>query len=305
MILEVILIMTLISSIFGCGNKANGGSPDTVELPPAFVPEIPEAPGELIGVTMEYSAGSMVWGTEFDIDLTESEMVSCAYWDHEGDMSQMTTKEHVPVTEEQWADVKKAVMDLWGSWEEIPENVLNKKPDPNIQVLDGGGYNRWWLTWKTEDGTQKIRYYYPSDRRAATLNDILMEIADPKGREIRWYDPPYLRGVYYYDEKTGFSFQCKPNDEDESDYRLIVYMNGIGGEGRIDDNTGKEFWDKARPAFEWLDPSRYEDGSYNDRIALSLYYSDGTQKTIKPDKKSVDIIESYLKTLSQEYMDNN
>ena len=107
-ILEVILVMTLISSVFGCGNKAPQGTADPAGLPPAFTPELPEIPGELIGVTKEYSAGSMEWGTEFDIDINAEEIVSCAYWDREGDMSEMTRKEHVPITEAQWTDVKKA-----------------------------------------------------------------------------------------------------------------------------------------------------------------------------------------------------
>lgn len=296
--------MTLISSIFGCGKTTEKDAIDSRELPPAFIPELPEVPGELIGVTREYSAGSMVWGTEFDIDIDPDEIISCAFWDHEGNMSEITRKEHVPITEAQWADVEKAVMDLWGSWEVIPESVLNKKPDPNIQVLDGGGYERWWLTWKTADGTEKIRYYNPSDRRVVTLNEILQELADPKGREISWYEPPYANGAYYRNEKSGFSFQCNRLDDEGRDYRLIVYFNGIGGDS-IDDKVGVEIWEKVWPAFAWIDMSKFEDGSYNDKIALSLYYSDGSQKTIKLDKKSADIIEPYLKSLALEYADNN
>ena len=302
-ILEVILVMTLISSVFGCGNKTPQGTADPAGLPPAFTPELPEIPGELIGVTKEYSAGSMEWGTEFDIDINAEEIVSCAYWDREGDMSEMTRKEHVPITEAQWTDVKKAVMDLWGSWEVIPESVLNKKPDPNIQVLDGGGYDRWWLTWKTADGTEKIRYYGPSDRRIVTLDEILREIADPKGRKIEWYDPPYANGAYYRNDKSGFSFQCSRWDEGDNGYRLIVYFEGIGGYS-IDGHAEDAFWEKVWPAFAWLDVSKFQDGSYNDKIALSLYYSDGSQKTLKLDKSSADIIEPYLRSLAKEYAEN-
>ena len=303
MILEVILIITLISSVFGCGKKTPQGSADPAGLPPAFIPELPEVPGELIGVTKEYSAGSMEWGTEFDIDINAEEIISCAYWDHEGNMSEITRKEHVPVTETQWADVEKAVMDLWGKWEVIPESVLNKKPDPNIQVLDGGGYERWWLTWKTAEGTEKVRYYGPSDRRILTLDEVLREIADPKGRKIEWYDPPYANGAYYRNEKSGFSFQCSRWAEGDNGYRLIVYFEGIGGDS-IDDHAGDEIWEKVWPAFAWLDTSQFEDGSYNDKIALSLYYSDGSQKTLKLDKSSADIIEPYLRSLAKEYEEN-
>lgn len=302
-ILEVILIMTLISSVFGCGNKTKQENPDPKDLPPAFVPEVPEAPGELVGVTKEYSAGSMEWGTEFSIYINPEEIVSCAYWDHEGDMSEMTRKEHVPITEEQWADVKKAVMDLWGSWEVMPESVINQKPDPDIQALDGGGYDRWWLTWKTADGTEKIRYYNPSDRRVLTLDEVLRETADPKGRKIEWYDPPYAYGAYYRNEKSGFSFQCTHRNEGEKDYRLIVYFEGIGGES-VDCRADAAIWEKVWPAFAWLDPGEFEDESYNDEISLSLYYSDGSQETLKLDKSSADIIEPYLRSLAKEYAEN-
>ena len=83
----------------------------------------------------------------------------------------------------------------------------------------------------------------------------------------------------------------------------FVVLNGFKGD-KIDEHVGDEVWDQAKPAFEWLNVDSYEDGSYDNKIHLSLYYSDGAQKTIKIDKKTAEIIEPYLKKLSQDYMDN-
>lgn len=298
--MEVILIMTLTSSLFSCGNTKPADTNGPAELPPAFEPVLPELPGKLVGITREYSAGSMEWGTEFDIDVNPGEIVSCAYWDSDHYGNEMIRKEHVPITEKQWNDLEKSVLDLWGQWEEIPESVLNQKPPQDMQILDGGDYERWWLTWETENGTEKIRYYTPSDRRILTVIDLLRETAEPKGREIQWHEPPYVNGAYYTNNKNEFSFQCSRWDKGENGYRLIVYFEGIGGD-KVDEHTGDEIWEKVWPAFAWLDVSKFEGGTYNDKIALSLYYSDGTQKTLKLDKKTADIIEPYLRKVAKDY----
>ena len=294
--------MALVSSLFGCGKTKPTDTSEPIEMPPAYVKEIPETPGKLVGIKREYSGGSMEWGTEFDIDINPNEIVSCAYWDHDSHKNEITRKEHVPITEEQWADIEKSVLDLWGEWEVIPESVLNSKPDPDIQILDGGDYERWWLSWETEEGTETYRYYSPGDRRILTVIELLREAAEPKGRKIEWYDPPGITGAYYSNDKSGFSFQCTPWDKKNNGYRLIVYFNGFAGD-RIDDHVADDVWEQALPAFAWLDVKKFEDGSHNDKISLSLYYSDGSQKSLKLDKKSADIIEPYLRQLSLKYLE--
>lgn len=301
----VILMMSLLAGLFGCDrtSKEPLDTSDLGELPPAFIKETPETPGKLVGITYEYSAGSMVWGTEFNIDLTSDEILSCAYWDMGRNRSEMTTKENVPITNEQWEDIEKAVLDLWGVWEEIPEKVMNSKPDPDIQILDGGGYNRWWLTWETAEGTKKILYYYSNDRRITTLIDLLQNIADGGNRKITWYDPPVLTSATYINDKTKCSFQCTLWDGYDNGYRFIVRFDE--GDQKVDiyDHTDDSIWEAAKPAFEWIDFDQYKDGSYSKPITLNVTYSDNSYKCIVPDKEAVNIIEPYLRKLTLKYLE--
>ena len=117
----VVLMITFISCLTGCGTDIHDpiDTSDLPEMPPAFTSEDPETPGKLVGVCYEYSAGSMNYHTEFAIDLNPEEVVHCEYWGSSS--TDMVRKDNVPVTEEQWADVEKAVTGLMGVWEEIPE----------------------------------------------------------------------------------------------------------------------------------------------------------------------------------------
>ena len=299
-------MMSLLTFLFGCAGKKPTpiDTTDLGEMPPAFVKEMPDVPGKLTGIKYEYSAGSMVYHSEFAIDLIEDEIVSCEYWGRSN--SDMVTKEHAPIKDTQWQDVEKAVMDLWGVWEEIPDKILNAEPDTDMDfyVLDGGGYNRWWLTWETDEGTKTIQYYYPSDRRITTLIDILQNIADGGNRKITWYEQPTLTAATYINDKTDCSFQCTWWDGENSGYRLIVRFNEGSEKVDIYDHADESIWEAARPAFEWLDPEQYPDGSYSDPVCLNLQYSDQSYKTIKLDKKTVNIIEPYLRKLTLKYLND-
>ena len=305
-ILGVILIMSLLSSLFGCTAKKTPQYTTAEDFPLAYEKPVPELPGKLVGVTHESSAGSMEFATEFAIDVAPEQILHCEYWDLNVKRDEMICKDNVPITEQQWADVEKAVLDLWGSWEEIPEEVLNQPDDPEYFVLDGGDYNRWWLSWETADGTKKVRYYAPADRRIVTLNTILEELANPKGRKIEWYEAPTLSGATYINDTTDMSFQCNwwnlPEGPKEG-YRLIVRFEEGGENISIYDQTDASIWEAAKPAFAWLNPDDFEHGSYKDKIMLSLYYSDGTQKSLKLDKKTAEAIEPYLRQLTLEYLE--
>ena len=305
-ILGVILIMSLLSSLFGCTAKKTPQYTTAEDFPLAYEKPVPELPGKLVGVTHESSAGSMEFATEFAIDVAPEQILHCEYWDLNVKRDEMIRKDNVPITEQQWADVEKAVLDLWGSWEEIPEEVLNQPDDPEYFVLDGGDYNRWWLSWETADGVQKVRYYAPADRRIVTLNTILEELAHPTGRKIEWVEPPVLSGATYINDTTDMSFQCNwwnlPEGPKEG-YRLIVRFEEGGENISIYDQTDASIWEAAKPAFAWLNPDDFEHGSYKDKIMLSLYYSDGTQKSLKLDKKTAEAIEPYLRQLTLEYLE--
>ena len=305
-ILGVILIMSLLSSLFGCTAKKTPQYTTAEDFPLAYEKPVPELPGKLVGVTHESSAGSMEFATEFAIDVAPEQILHCEYWDLNVKRDEMIRKDNVPITEQQWADVEKAVLDLWGSWEEIPEEILNQPDDTEYFVLDGGDYDRWWLSWETADGVQKVRYYAPADRRILTLDAVLEELAHPTGRKIEWVEPPVLSGATYINDTTDMSFQCNwwnlPEGPKEG-YRLIVRFEEGGENISIYDQADASIWEAAKPAFAWLNPDDFEHGSYKDKIMLSLYYSDGTQKSLKLDKKTAEAIEPYLRQLTLEYLE--
>ena len=299
-----ILVMLLAVSAFGCGKTAEpldtGSLP---EMPPAFTGNESDIPGKLTGVRYEYSAGSMNYHSEFAIDLTRDEIKHCEYWGTSS--NDMVQKDNVPVTEEQWADVEKAVLGLMGVWREIPEEVLNQEPDPEyeIEVLDGGDYSRWYLTWETDEGTETLQYYDTSDRRILTLTDLLYNLADGKNRKITWYEPPELASATYINDNTNCSFQCTWWEGENSGYRFIVRFDEGGRKVDIYDHTDDRIWEAARPAFEWLDFDSFPDGSYSDPVVLNVTYTDQSYKTVDLDDETAAIIEPYLRELTLLYLD--
>ena len=80
-ILGVILIMSLLFSLFGCTAKKTPQYTTAEDFPPAYEKPVPELPGKLVGVTHESSAGSMEFATEFAIDVAPEQILHCEYWD--------------------------------------------------------------------------------------------------------------------------------------------------------------------------------------------------------------------------------
>jgi hypothetical protein len=201
---------------------------------------------------------------------------------------------------------RKAVLDMWGRWEEIPESAKKVEvdnSDPMFQILDGGDYSNWYLIWEKADGqTEQVSYYQPSDRRITTLSDLLHELAEPIGREIKWYEPPVLCGATYINDKTACSFQCNwwGNTADEG-YRFITRFTENGEKIDIYDQTDSAVWEAAYDAFCRIDPDKFEYGSYKDDMTLSLYYSDHSQRSLKLDKNTAAWLEPMLRAVALDY----
>ena len=303
----VIIMLSIFTTLFaGCTGEAKVTVPDPV------VKEVPPAPGELVGVIHESSGGTMNWRSEFAIEVSPDEIVHCEYWPEpkEGEPvdydASISTRDREAISGEQWADIKKAALDLWGVWEEVPEGTksVDTSSFPDIEILDGGDYSRWYLIWKTEDGqTEKRQYYNNSDRRIRTLTDLLHELADPQGREIVWYEPPVLCGATYINSKTHCSFQCNwwGSTADEG-YRFITRFTEDGEEVDVYDQTDSAVWEKAFDAFCRIDPDKFEYGSYTDDISLSLYYSDYSQKSLKLNKQTAAWLEPMLREIALDYV---
>ena len=277
--MEVIVLSILTALFGGCIRR-------TPDKPAAAAGEIP---GELIRIRWECSGGAMDPESDFSILVTPDEIVHAEFWPEEY-ASEMTVRDRVPITEEQWADLVKITEILWPLMTPIREADLSENPflDENgneIEILDGGDYDNWTFTWKTEEGEEEIRVYPPQDRRIRTLMTLLHELADPIGREIVWYDPPKLCGIYFRNEKKGYSYQCTPVDNTQEAYYCFFYFRENGERASLDRRIDREGWQKVYDFCEPLGLDAFPSGSSTkDPLTCSLYYDDGTQKTVIPDK---------------------
>ena len=309
---EVLIIMGLFSLLAGCIGQGGDDTDVTStrrhkndkviesvsELPPAYVYTPDPMPGKFVGIKFEYSGGSMNFATEFDIDVNPAEIVYTSFWDLDKTRDGMITKEHIAITNDQWSDVEKAVTDLWnnGKWQAIPEEILNRKPSRSDEYeLDGGDYSRWYLTFETDNGTETIQYYNPSDRRVITLSDVLKEIADPKGRKIEWFEEPYVTGVYYWNNSSDYSFQCTRQDADsDKSYNLFIHDKKNKDKQYISKTVKKSVFEDVWPTFAWIDTSNAT-SSFDLKIGVTFYYSDGTQRSFEIDKKYAAVMDDILR----------
>jgi len=145
--------------------------------PQPMIPETPELPGTLVGVNYA-TGGGMMAHSDFRIHLNRKEIELTEFWPEEY-ADEMTVLEHVPVTQQQWADVETVILELYLDGK-LEAYKPSPKPDNRVLeglVLDGGDYTNLSLIWETANGTQEIGYRWPGDRRALTLTELLQELA--------------------------------------------------------------------------------------------------------------------------------
>ncbi len=308
---EVILMVSILSFLTGCfGIRAK--KPDPPQTPGTQVetetaaakPDKGVMPGELCGVRLELSGGSMSFHSEFGIEVTPDEIVWAEYWP-EDDFSSadITRKEHVPVTAEQWGDLVRIVGDLYEELEPVLEKPAEPVPPPpeGEYILDGGDYHLMFLTWRTEDGDRTVQYYNTSDRREMTFISLLKELAEPISREIVWYDPPVPSGIFYHSKADDESLQCTPFD-DGTYYFIARYYESAGGKkkGERRDVTkivDAAIWEDFSAFLEPLVPTLKEcppGRSFDDPLTVTVYQSDGRQFTVQPDKETAKKIRSFF-----------
>jgi hypothetical protein len=289
--------------LFSVFKKPSGNTEELIsKLPSPFVFTPDPMPGRLAGVRHEYSGGSMNFGDDFDIDVTPSEIVYASFWDIDKSRDNKQVLKNVSLSPAQWGNVEKAVTDLWnsGKWKIIPDEVLNKKTSPSEEfMLDGGDYSRWFLTFETADGAVTRQYYDPSERRIVTLRNVLFELADPKGREIKWYEEPYVTGIYYWNSKESYSFQCtRKNAASDRNYDLFIHDERNKEKTYASKTVTKAFFEEIRPVFAWIDTSDRKGSRFDKKTGVTFYYSDGTQPSFEIEKKYADVIEEILRRYS-------
>ena len=301
----VLMLMMILTITAGCEDRpspADPASPETVSAP------APELPGELVRVLYETSSGSMEPRSEFLAEVTPEELARAEYWP-ENDFSKpyITEKGPEPIRPEQWADIERSLTEIYPVLEEAPEGYDDSAPilDENgeeIFALDGGDYWRLFLTWRTGDGQERtVRYLYPSDRRITTFDALMRELVDPTGREIVWYDPPALNGIFLHSEEGDYSFQFTYFASEDDYYFISRYPDG-GGKADVTRHVPLSAWTEPGQWFASLGLERFPSGwSLHDPLTVTLYYDDDTQTTVQPDEDTAARLYDYFIGLTEQF----
>ena len=176
----------------------------------------------LVGVEY-YTVNGMMYGADLHLTIRNDRIVYARYFDPapEDEASEeredYKTKEDTAISREEWQTLREAIEPLLPLLKEVvpkkTDGVLEKSKD-YIFATDGPNGSGFYLTWQREDGTEeRAQYFIPNDRRFSTVLTIMEEIANPIGREIVYYDPPELNGIYMknhsgiFSKKKQYSYQ--------------------------------------------------------------------------------------------------
>ena len=308
----VLTMAIILTAAAGCDDLPSAPDPapggeETLSLPGTEAGK--ELPGELIRILYETSAGSMEPRSEFLAEVTPEKLVRAEYWPEDEDYSKpyLSEKANEPVTAEQWAEIARSLTEMYPALTELPGGYHDDEPmtDENgeeIFELDGGDYWHLTLTWKTGDGEERIvQYQYPSDRRITTFDALMRELVDPVGREIVWYDPPVLNGIFIRSEEEDYSFQFTYFSSEDNYYFISRYRDG-SGKADVSRHVALSEWDEAGQWFAALDLERFPSGwSFHDPLTATLYFSDNTQTTVQPDGETAAKIYDYFVALTEKY----
>ncbi len=261
-------------------------------------PDVPDlvSEGETKGIYYA-KGGSMQARSDFMIEVSPEEIVKARFWPTGGDDTEIKEIEHVPISEEDWQDLERIIRDLRG-FMSVNSSLYygdSKKMEETVQVSDDRPYTHLYLTLAAKGEEDKIPYIPPQDRRFLTLENLLMELVDPIGREIVWYEEPELVGIYFSNDGKGYSYQCT-NFQDS--YRYYAYSNFLKNSFVTD--VSDEVWDRVN---EFCDSIGILDRAIDDndyKIGGTLYMSDGSQKCFEVDKKTAETMRAFFEETAEE-----
>ena len=238
-----------------------------------------------------------LYGADFRIDISP-EMISGARY-FEETKHKYQEKKNVPVKKKQWNEIEQAVLAIESLL--VPcEEKEERESSEEIFVTDGPHTFKFFITWKREDGSEeRIRYYRPSDRRFITVTELLREAADPQGRKITYYDAPVLNGIYAVNGNSmsgnegEFSFQFT-KIPDEENWRICFYYGKEGERQSFIAEAGKEEWKKVYEFCCSLNVENLPAKSRSGECCMTLFFSDGTQKKVKPDRKAAESMYAFF-----------
>ena len=259
-------------------------------------------------IRYEFSGGSMNYHSEFEIEADSEEIIRTAYWDGnyfgeeestkketlaEIDSSfrtsspdEMTVREHIPMSSVLWNALTEETGYLKEQLRPVKKNDLPKLPDPDMFVLDGGDYQRLYLTWDIDGSEQTAQYYTPSGNRWYSVMAILHEMARPVGRDLCRIGETVI--TEFFLKAPEYTYQITPV-KDSDDYYFFVY-----GDKSDKDRVTREQWLTVREFLNGLDVSDFGSGKYEDKYFLRLNYNDGINKNLEINKNLAEQIREYI-----------
>jgi len=292
-----VLLMTVLflSFLAACGKSE----------PMPVVPDIPQLPGTLVGVSYAHGSG-MVHRADFRIRLNRNEIEYTNFWPMDIEIEEMQERSHVSISEDQWNEIEELLLELYrGGCLVERETSSVKSEGSDALILDGGDFTSLSLTWETEEGLVEVRYIWPSDRRVLTLIDLLQELADPQGREIVRYERPEIHRIYFskkhrFNHKNDFSFQLHWTEYDGEDahWELIYYLGkiGVGENGRIP--LTEADWEAFLSLTEELQLEYFpETTKSDDWFTCKLSYTDDTSKSVALNKNTEEKLKAFFLNL--------
>ena len=296
----ILTVVMALTGLTGCGKTE----------PQPVIPETPGPPGTLVGMTYA-TGGGMVAHSDFYIRVSQKEIEHTEFWPEDVYVDDIQVGEHIPVTQQQWADVEAVILDLYRDGK-LEAYQPKPKPESNpmdVFVLDGGDYTNLSLVWETENGSEEMSCYWPNDRRALTLTDLLRELADPRGREITWYESPRLDEIYFtrkhrFNKDRDFSFQLHwtEYEGEEPHWELIYYLGKYGAVDKGHIQLTETDWDHFTAFAEDLQLEYFpEQTKSDDFFKCHLVYTDDQYKNVVLNKETEELLAAYFMKLVQQH----
>ena len=252
----------------------------------------------------------MCFHSEFEIQADAGEVTRTAYWSDNtysiaednadtevlekidntyrtSDTDEMTVREHIPMDTALWSALCEELEYLKEQLKPVESLKKALTPDIDMFVLDGGDYQRLYLTWDNNGTEQTVQYYAPSGNRWFSVLEILHEMVRPIGRDLHRIGETQMTEFFLKTPK--YSYQITPI-KDSDDYYFFVHGDESGK-----DRVTREQWLTVRDFMSGLDVSDFKSGKYEDNYYLRLKYNDGINKNLEINKRLAEHIREYIR----------
>lgn len=268
--------------------------------------------GKLVGIHYYYYNFSS-YGSDEEYKFTTEKLENAMYLLREDGSFVEHEKKNQPITGEQWKQIDDAVAAIFHLMNE-KDNTVNReallsdinedfKPEEPLIVWDGRSRFKLTLYWDNGKEITEKDYYRPDDRRFCTLLDIMREIANPIGREIKYYGEPIPVGIYVFEkenDKNSWSFQCTlvNNDEPYGPRYFFCHLYSNGVWDNFSPIVYEDTWQKIYDRIMKMGLCEMEPlGFRRDEEGCTLYLDDGKQPSLELSKMQRKELKSFFMEL--------